>query len=80
MGAVVTGAVALSTSMTAAGSSSAEPASATIALPLPFPSVSTTDPPGHCLRREAGMLKIDEHGILHICTYIPGEGWYWIPE
>jgi hypothetical protein len=38
-----------------------------------------TDPPGRCTKDELGDWKIDKFGIIHYCTYIPGEGYYWIP-
>jgi hypothetical protein len=38
-----------------------------------------TNPPGSCRSDEVGDWKMDNHGAIYYCTYIPGEGYYWIP-
>lgn len=79
--AVVIGVMALSASVATVGAAQAAPLEPAVVLPVPFPhiGVNRTDPPGECTARERGAVKLDDHGVLHKCEYLPGEGWYWIP-
>jgi hypothetical protein len=75
--AMFAGAAAIVLTFMGATAASAEVAPASTAAASDVQPMS--NPPGACTKDELGDWKTDRYGIIHYCTYIPGEGYYWIP-